>query len=204
MKNKIVLIGGGSASGKTLISKALKDIYQDDLLIINIDLFCKGHQELSLEDREKINYDEPSAYEHELLIKNLKELMSNHEVDLPTYDFAKHLRSEEKIHVKPAKIILIDGIFALYYQELLDIANLKIYVDALEDVRLNRRINRDIKERGRNKESVLKQFHDTVKPMHDLYIEPCKYNADIVIENNGNEGINKDILDKIIPLIENL
>ncbi len=203
MKTKIILIGGGSASGKSLlceeIQKAIKDVS-----ILHIDNFYKNNTHLSFEQRTKVNYDEPNAYEIELLLEKLKEYQQNKDINIPTYDFKNHLRSNEIETIKFNKYLLIDGIFALYFKELLDISDYKIFINATEDIRLNRRINRDIILRGRSKESVIKQFKETVKPMHDLYVEPCKANADYIFINNKNDGLDtfqvNTIINKILTL----
>ena len=203
MKPLIVLIGGGSASGKTLICDTILKMINNASLI-NIDNFYKNNSHLSFEQRCKLNYDDPNAYEVSLLLNKINEYKNGNDIIIPTYDFKQHLRSNETIKIKYNQILLIDGIFALYFPQLLEIADYKIYVDADEDVRLNRRINRDIILRGRTKESVLKQFYDTVKPMHDLYIENSKLNADYVFVNNKNDGLDLDKVNTIINNINNL
>ena len=200
MKSKIILIGGGSASGKTLLATHLKEKLKD-VLLIAFDNYCKPHPELSKEERELINYDHPDSYDHKELINDLTNIMNNDSYSLPTYDFATHLRKAERQKVKKCKYIIIDGIFSLYYKDLLPLADFKIFCLANEDVRLSRRINRDIKERGRSKESVLMQWEATVKPMHYLYIEPTKTNADYILLNNENNGLNETIVNDIINRI---
>lgn len=206
MKPLIVLVGGGSASGKTLLCETLmKEI--PNISLLNIDNFYKNNTHLSFEERCKVNYDKPEAYEIELLLNKIDEYNQNKDIEIPTYDFKMHLRSQETQHIKYNEILLIDGIFALYFNDLLEISDFNIYVDASENTRLNRRIKRDIALRGRSKESVINQFISTVKPMHDLYIEPSKLNADYIFINEENNGLdNKQVLllkNKILDLKTN-
>ncbi len=206
MKPLIVLVGGGSASGKTLLCETLmKEI--PNISLLNIDNFYKNNTHLSFEERCKVNYDKPEAYEIELLLNKINEYNQNKDIEIPTYDFKMHLRSQETQHIKYNEILLIDGIFALYFKDLLEISDFNIYVDASENTRLNRRIKRDIALRGRSKESVINQFISTVKPMHDLYIEPSKLNADYIFINEENNGLdNKQVLllkNKILDLKTN-
>ncbi len=206
MKPLIVLVGGGSASGKTLLCETLmKEI--PNISLLNIDNFYKNNIHLSFEERCKVNYDKPEAYEIELLLNKIDEYNQNKDIEIPIYDFKMHLRSQETQHIKYNEILLIDGIFALYFKDLLEISDFNIYVDASENTRLNRRIKRDIALRGRSKESVINQFISTVKPMHDLYIEPSKLNADYIFINEENNGLdNKQVLllkNKILDLKAN-
>ena len=206
MKPLIVLVGGGSASGKTLLCETLmKEI--PNISLLNIDNFYKNNTHLSFEERCKVNYDKPEAYEIELLLNKINEYNQNKDIEIPIYDFKMHLRSQETQHIKYNEILLIDGIFALYFKDLLEISDFNIYVDASENTRLNRRIKRDIALRGRSKESVINQFISTVKPMHDLYIEPSKLNADYIFINEENNGLdNKQVLllkNKILDLKTN-
>lgn len=204
MKPVIVLIGGGSASGKTLFTQFIKKELNEDVSIINIDNFYADHKDLTFEQREKLNYDHPNAIDEKLMIECVKKLKDGEEVDIPLYDFANHRRSIHSMHIKPCKYIVVDGIFALYYQDLLKLSNYNIYVDAKEEIRLKRRIYRDINERGRSKESVLKQFHETVAPMHNIYIEPTKNNATYIFTNNLLDGINEKEINYLINQIKSL
>lgn len=198
MKPLIVLVGGGSASGKTLLCETLmKEI--PNISLLNIDNFYKNNTHLSFEERCKVNYDKPEAYEIELLLNKINEYNQNKDIEIPIYDFKMHLRSQETQHIKYNEILLIDGIFALYFKDLLEISDFNIYVDASENTRLNRRIKRDIALRGRSKESVINQFITTVKPMHDLYIEPSKLNADYIFINEENNGLDN----KQVQLLKN-
>ena len=151
---------------------------------------------------EDFNYDHPGAFETELLLEHLDRLALGYGVDTPTYDYSLHRRSEEKKHIEPVPVIILEGILVLENEELRKRASLKIFVDTPEEDRLRRRIKRDMRDRGRSEESVIKQFKSTVKPMHDMYVEPEKEFADIVVKNGGkNEAVIKAITEKINSLL---
>lgn len=202
--NKVILIGGGSAAGKTLLSKSLSQAFPGQVSLLSFDAYYRPHPELCLEERAKVNYDDPRSVEEDLFIKDLKQLIANHEVQIPIYDFASHSRLTSVQTVIPHEYLIIDGIFALVFPEILSLADLKIFVTAPEDVRLQRRINRDVKERGRTPESVMKQFHATVQPSHLLYIEPSIRQADIIFENPKNHGLNQKEVELLIQRIKSL
>lgn len=191
--NKLILIAGGSASGKSTVSKKLK--YElGDVTIFSLDNYCLSDPNLTLEERARQNYDIPSAYDGKLASYDIAKLLEGNEVVIPIYDFASHIRSKDKLLVKPSKYIIVDSLFALYYPEILAMADLKIFIECPEDLRLERRTKRDIIERGRTAESVLKQFRETVAPMHNIYIEPTKEKADIIFDGSSREvPINVDV-----------
>lgn len=197
---KIILIGGGTASGKSYLANKINEALSNEALIISIDNYCVSHNELTMEERENVNYDHPSSYDAKELVSDLKNIMNSDSYSLPIYDFSSHLRKKERTPIICKDIIIIDGIFSLYYKELLEIAHYKIFCSASEETRLSRRIKRDIAQRGRTKESVLKQFYDTVKPMHDLYIEKTITNADYVFENDLD--IENKNIENIINIIK--
>lgn len=180
-KVKIVAIAGGSASGKSSIVREIAAYFKDDLIVIGHDNYYKAHDDISFEQRATLNYDYPGAFDNDLFYKDLLKLLEGKEIDMPTYDYSKHTRSKETIRVKPTKIILIEGILVLYDERIRSITDTKIFVDADSDVRLQRRILRDTKERARSIESVLTQYINQVKPMHETYVEPSKKYADIII-----------------------
>ena len=196
MDIKIVSIAGGSASGKSSIVKFLSDYFTDDLLVIGHDNYYKPYDDIEFEERAKLNYDTPSAFDTEMFYNDLVKIKSGNEVDIPTYDYTKHTRSSETLHIIPKKIILIEGILVLYERRLRDITDTKIYVDADSDVRLQRRILRDTKERARSIESVLNQYIYQVKPMHEKYVEPSKKYADIVIPGGAKNTRGIEIIIK--------
>jgi len=200
--NKIILIGGGSASGKTfLINSIIKTIKSDEIVRLSLDDYYFDHSSLSLKEREKLNYDDPSSFDWELIFSDLFALKNGATIKKPVYDFVTHNRKKEFEIFKPKKIILVDGIMSLVKNEILHFADLKVFVYASGETRLKRRIERDTKERGRDKEGILKQYFDTVLPMHQKYIEPSKYNADIIINNSFN---NNKSIKVLIPIIKEL
>ncbi|MDD7045184.1 MAG: uridine kinase [Anaerococcus sp.] len=178
---KIVAIAGGSASGKSSIVREISEWFKDDLVVIGHDNYYKAHDDIDFDQRKKLNYDYPGAFDNDLFYKDLVKLLDGREIDMPTYDYNLHTRAKETIRVSPKKIILIEGILVLYDERIRSITDTKVFVDADSDVRLQRRILRDTKERGRSLESVLAQYISQVKPMHETYIEPSKKYADIII-----------------------
>ncbi len=181
----IILIGGGTASGKTTIAEKIKEIVKE-ALILNLDNYYKKNWDIPFEERKKINYDHPNAFEWELFKEHVKKLLNWKPIDVPIYDFKLHMRKKETRHVEPSKVIIIDGIFALYDDEIRELADIKIYVDTPDDIRFIRRLTRDIKERGRTMDSVIEQYLSTVRPMHIKFVEPTKKFADVIIPNGFN------------------
>ncbi len=203
MDVKIVAVAGGSASGKSSIVKFLDDYFVDDLFVIGHDNYYKAHDDLPFEQRQKLNYDEPSAFDNDLFYDHLKKIKNGETIMMPTYDYTQHTRSKETIEVKPTKIILIEGILVLYDKKIRDLTDTKVFVDADSDVRLKRRILRDTKERARSLDSVLNQYIHQVKPMHEKYVEPSKKYADIIIPRGAKNTRGIEILIKHIEhLIE--
>lgn len=186
MDVKLILIGGGTASGKTTMAKKISEFF-DDVLIISIDNYYNSNWNIPLKEREKINYDHPKSIEWALFKNQLRDLIGGRSVKMPQYDFTKHERMRERIHVEPASIIIVDGIFALYDEEIRSMADIKIYVDTPSDIRFIRRLVRDINERGRTMESVINQYMSTVRPMHIAFVEPTKKFADIIIPWGAND-----------------
>ncbi|MEJ5257336.1 MAG: uridine kinase [Fervidobacterium sp.] len=198
----IILVGGGTGSGKTTVAKRIMEsIGSDKCVMLPMDNYYKDMSHLPLEERKKYNYDHPDMIEHTLIVKHVKELLTGKSVDLPDYDFAQYTRTENSIKIDPKPILLIEGIFALYYDELRALADLKIYVDTEGDERFIRRLQRDIFERGRTIESVINQYLNTVKPMHDAYVEPTKKHADIIIPRGG---YNDKAIEVVVEYIQNL
>ncbi|MCR5657461.1 MAG: uridine kinase [Butyrivibrio sp.] len=188
----IVGIAGGSASGKTTIVNRIREKFGDDIVVISHDSYYKAHNDLSYDERSRLNYDHPSSFDTERLIEDVKKLKDGEEVDIPVYDYAIHNRSEQTIHVKPKPVILLEGILILENKELRDLMDVKVFVDTDADERLMRRIRRDTIERARSVDSVLTQYIQTVKPMHEQFIEPSKKYADLIIPRGGENhtGIN--------------
>lgn len=185
--NNIYVIGiaGGSASGKTTIVNNLYDFFKNDIELLSHDCYYKAHNDMPLEQRSKLNYDHPTAFDTDLFISDLKKLKNNEAVQRPVYSYSDHNRTAETVTVYPKKVILVEGILILENKELRDLMDTKIYVDADADERLMRRLLRDTKERGRTIDSVIEQYTSTVKPMHEQFVEPSKKYADIIIPRGG-------------------
>lgn len=198
MESKIIAIAGGSASGKSTIVDYIKNYFADDLFVMGHDNYYKAHDDIPFEKREKLNYDEPNAFDNEMFIRDLKRLKSGEKIDMPIYDYNIHTRSDKTVHVSPKKIILIEGILVLYDKMIRDITDTMVFVDADSDVRLQRRILRDTKERSRSLDSVLTQYIKQVKPMHEKYVEPTKKYADIIIPRGAKNTRGIEILIKHI------
>ncbi|MCB5261577.1 MAG: uridine kinase [Candidatus Cloacimonetes bacterium] len=179
---RLVLISGGTCCGKTTIAKAIGQRLQDlKTVIISHDNYYKNLGHLSMEERAKVNFDHPDSIDKDYLMKDVRDMLAGKAVNVPDYDFVTHSRKEGKLCIADADVIILEGIFALYYPELIELSDLKIYVDTDADTRLARRIARDIIERGREVEGVLDQYMQTVKPSHAAFIEPSKKNADVII-----------------------
>jgi len=197
MEPLIIGIAGGTASGKTTLAEILKNSFQDDVSIIKHDFYYHDSSHFDVED-SKINFDHPDSFETELLIEDLKKLKSGKAVKRPVYSYKTNKRLKQKKLVRAAPIIIVEGILIFHYENLKEILDLKIYVDTDADIRLLRRITRDIRERDRTFESVKKQYLRTVKPMHQKFVEPSKYQADIIIPNGGLNEIANDLIIKKI------
>ena len=193
---KVLVIGiaGGTGSGKTTITRRLSEKFGDDVTILRHDNYYKAHHDLSYEERSKLNYDHPDSLDTRMMIEDVKKLKQGLEVRCPVYDFTIHDRSGETEVVRPAKVLLIDGILILQDKDLCDEMDIKIFVDTDADVRILRRIIRDVKKRGRSLDSVVDQYLATVKPMHEMYVEPSKKNADIIIPEGGRNTVALEML----------
>ena len=198
---KVIAIVGGSGSGKSYLSAILKEHYGDRASILSYDSYYKRHDELTLEERSKLNYDDPSSLDEALFLLHLNALRSGQDITVPQYDFAIHNRKNEYTYFKAPEILIVEGIMVLTIPDPKTYIDYSIFVDAKEEIRLSRRMARDIVERGRSKESVLAQWNASVKPMHDKHVEPEKELADYVLENNGENGIGKDSLQRLIELL---
>jgi uridine kinase len=193
----LIGIAGGTASGKTTLAKILKDSFKDEVTMLRHDFyyFDKSHFEV---DEFNINFDHPDSFQTELLIKHLKKLIEGKAIDRPVYSYKTNKRLTKVKRVNPSPIIIVEGILIFHYPKLRELFDLKIYIDTDADIRLLRRINRDIKNRGRTFESVKEQYLSTVKPMHEKFVEPTKYKADIIIPNGGLNDIANDLIIKKI------
>ena len=191
---KIIAVAGGSASGKSSIVKHIDEYFKDDLIVIGHDNYYKAHDDISFDERAKLNYDYPGAFDNDLFFEDLKKLQKGNSIEMPTYDYTVHTRSKETITINPTKIILIEGILVLEDKRIREITDTTVFIDADSDVRLKRRILRDTKERGRSLDSVLEQFIKQVKPMHEKYVEPTKKYADIIIPRGAKNTKGIEIL----------
>lgn len=196
----IIGIAGGTGSGKSTFTNRLKKLYGNDITVLYHDNYYRVHDELPFEERRKINYDHPDALETELLINHLEMLKHGQAIDCPVYDYSLHNRSNQFIHITPSRVILLEGILVLSDSRLRDMLDIKIFVDADADERILRRVLRDVKERGRDIENIIDQYLTTVKPMHNLYIEPTKMFADLII----NSGMNDVALDVVSTKVSEL
>lgn len=189
MKMESVLIGiaGGTGSGKSTFTNRLKDAFADDVAVLYHDNYYRAQDDIPFEERKKVNYDHPDAFETELLLKQLAQLKEGRAIRCPVYDYSQHNRSKEFVTVVPKKVILLEGILVLADKRLRDLMDIKVYVEADADERILRRVIRDVKERGRDVENVAEQYLTTVKPMHYLYVEPTRAMADIVINSGMND-----------------
>ena len=195
MGNTLVIgIAGGTGSGKTTLMKNLVSRFDDCVTVLSHDNYYKRRDDLSFEERCRINYDEPDALETSLMARHLELLRQGQAIDCPVYDFTRHNRSSETIHIAPKPVIIVEGILIFENPQLRDLMDIKIFVDTDADVRLCRRIKRDVNKRGRTLESVLQQYQQTVKPMHEKYVEPSKKYANLVVPEGGKNWIALDMI----------
>ena len=194
--NNILTIGiaGGTGSGKTTITKRIMERFGGNVSVVNHDNYYKAHDEMSYEERCKLNYDHPDAFENDLMIEHLKQLKAGNSVYCPVYDYTVHNRSKDTVLIKPAKVILVEGILILADKQLCDEMDIRVFVDTDADVRILRRIVRDVKKRERTLESVIDQYLTTVKPMHEAFVEPSKKNAHIIIPEGGRNQVALDMV----------
>lgn len=190
MDDNILVIGiaGGTGSGKTTLMNNLISRFEGMVTVISHDNYYKRHDDMTYEERSQLNYDEPAAFDTSLMVYHLEELRRGHAIECPVYDFTIHNRSEQTIHIVPKKVIIVEGILIFENEELRNLMDIRIFVDTDADIRLCRRIKRDVNKRGRTLESVLKQYQDTVKPMHERYVEPSKKYANIVVPEGRKES----------------
>ena len=177
----MIVVGGGSASGKSSFVQYFKDLYPNEITVIYFDDYYKELSHLTYEERAKVNFDHPDAFDLDLLISHLKDLKEGKMIKKPVYDFTCHNRKKEWEEVSPSQIIILDGILSLAIKEIVELADLKLFVDTPADIRFIRRLERDMMERERTLQSVKDQYLKTVRPMHELLVEPSKYEADLII-----------------------
>jgi len=200
MKTTIIGIAGGTGSGKSTFTNRLKAHFGDKITVMYHDNYYKPHDDLTLVERQNINYDHPDSLDTDLLVEHLQELRAGRSVECPVYDFKLHTRSKDVVVIQPSPVIIVEGILILQDVRLRKLFDIKIFVEADADERILRRVTRDVKERGRTIENVMEQYLTTVKPMHYLYVEPTKTFADLIL----NSGLNDVALDVIKTKIESL
>lgn len=194
MASVIIGIAGGTGSGKTTLTRQLKKQFSEKVSIVYHDNYYKRNDSLTLEERKKINYDSPDAFDTDVMVEDLKTLKSGKAVRCPVYDYAIHNRTDKTVTVEPADVIIVEGILVFQNKRLRDLMDIKIFVDTDADERLIRRILRDCGERERSIESVCAQYRATVKPMHEKYVEPSKKFADIIVVGGGNNLVALDMI----------
>ena len=194
MDTMIIGIAGGTGSGKTTLTRRLKERFGGHVSVLYHDNYYKQHDDMPFEERCKLNYNHPDAFDTDRMIQDIQALRRGETVHCPTYDYTVHNRSAETVEVHPTKVILIEGILIFENKELRDLMDIKIFVDTDADVRILRRILRDVKERGRSLDSVVEQYLTTVKPMHEQFVEPSKRCADIIVLEGGHNIVALDMI----------
>ena len=200
MGSIVIGVAGGSGSGKSTFTNRIKEYFGDDVVVLYHDNYYRRQDGVPFEQRVTVNYDHPDSLETELLVEHLKQLKEGQSIECPVYDYTQHNRSSEVIHIDPKPVILVEGILLLADPRVRDLLDIKVYVEADADERILRRISRDVEERGRDLNGIIKQYLTTVKPMHYLYVEPTRSKADIVI-NSGKNDIAFDLFVSKIKLL---
>ncbi len=190
----VIGIAGGTGSGKTTITRKLVQRFGSDVSVIYHDNYYKAHHNMSYAERSRLNYDHPDSFDTDLLIEAVRQLKQGHSVECPVYDYSIHDRTDKVLVVRPARVIIVEGILIFQSRELCNEMDIKIYVDTDADVRILRRIVRDVRDRGRSLDSVVDQYLTTVKPMHEQFVEPSKRNADIIIPEGGHNQVAMDMV----------
>ena len=190
MKVTVIGVAGGTGSGKSTLVRRLQEAFScEDVATLCHDYYYKAHPELSYEERTQLNYDHPDAFDTDMLVEHVRALKNGEVIERPVYSFVEHNRTDERVLVKPSKVVIIDGILIFENKELRELMDIKVFVDTDADLRLARRILRDVRERGRSMESVVNQYTTTVKPMHEQFVEPSKKYADVIIPEGGFNSV---------------
>lgn len=197
----IIGIAGGTGSGKSTLANNIRKEFDNNITMLSHDYYYKSHSELSFEERRKLNFDHPNAFDTDLLIEHLNRLKKGEVIQRPNYSFVEHIREEKTVEVVPKKVIIVDGILIFENKELRNMMDIKIFVDTDADIRFIRRLTRDVRDRGRTIESVIEQYKTTVKPMHEEFVEPSKKHADIIVPEGG---YNRVALNMIIEKIRSI
>ncbi|WP_298470392.1 uridine kinase [uncultured Psychrobacillus sp.] len=200
----IIGITGGSGSGKTSVTQAISEVFKDhSVVVIEQDYYYKDQSHLAYEERLNTNYDHPFAFDNDLLIQHVNDLLNDKAIEKPIYDYAQHTRSSETVLIQPKDVIILEGILVLEDERLRNLMDIKLFVDTDSDLRIIRRILRDIHERGRTVESVVEQYLTVVRPMHNQFIEPTKRYADVIIPEGGQNEVAIDLMvTKIKTILE--
>ena len=194
MNTLVIGIAGGTGSGKTTLTHALIDAFPGKTSVVYHDNYYRAFPDLTYEERKRVNWDSPDAFDSELMAAQLRELISGRAIECPIYDYSIYNPSDRTTRIEPAPVIIVEGILIFAEKAICDLLDIKIFVDTDADIRILRRIKRDVIERGRTIESVEKQYVDTVKPMHELYVQPSKHNADIIVPEGGRNLVALDML----------
>lgn len=206
MSKRPVVIGiaGGSCSGKTSVTRAIYEVFRGhSVVVIEQDFYYKDQSHMSFDDRLKTNYDHPLAFDTDLLIEHIHALLARQPIEKPVYDYVQHTRATETIHVEPKDVIILEGILVLEDERLRQLMDIKLFVDTDSDLRIIRRLQRDINERGRTTESVIEQYLSAVRPMHNMFIEPTKRYADVIVPEGGDNEVAIDLMvTKIKTILE--
>lgn len=194
--SKVLVIGiaGGSGSGKTTLTNRIVAQFTEDVTVINHDNYYKRHDDMAYEERCRLNYDHPNAFDTELMIEHLKMLKNGQPIECPIYDYTIHNRSKNTMTITPGKVIIVEGILIFENKELCEQMDIRIFVDTDADIRILRRIQRDVMERARSLESVINQYMSTVKPMHERFVEPSKRNTSIIVPEGGHNVVAMDMI----------
>ncbi len=195
----VIGVAGGTGSGKSILVKRLQEAFEgDDVVTLSHDFYYKNYTELTFEERTGLNYDHPQSFDTDMLVEHVKMLKNGVPVERPVYSFVEHARLDETVMVRPSKVLIVEGILIFDHKELRELMDMKVFVDTDADLRLSRRLLRDVVERGRTMESVVNQYIQTVKPMHEEFVEPSKKYADVIIPEGGFNSV------AVAMLIENI
>ena len=194
MDTMIIGIAGGTGSGKTTLTRKLQETFGPDVSVVYHDNYYKRHDGMTYEERASLNYDHPDAFDTPLMVEHLRQLLAGRSVQCPVYDYTVHNRSDQTVEVRPTKVMIVEGILIFENKALRDLMDIKIFVDTDADVRILRRILRDVKERGRSLDSVISQYLTTVKPMHEQFVQPSRQYADIVVLEGGHNLVALDMI----------
>ncbi len=198
----VIGVAGGTGSGKTTLATKLRQAIAGDAIILSHDFYYRANVDIPFEERIKLNYDHPNSFDTDLMIEDIKKLKNGQAIERPQYSFVTYTRMSDTIHVEPTPVVIVEGILIFENKELLDLMDIKVFVDTDTDIRLIRRLTRDVKERGRSLDSVIAQYLSTVKPMHEQFVEPSKKHADIIIPQGGENRVALHMLiDRINALL---